>query len=628
MCSISGIFDVNNNIDAIQLEKFNEILRHRGPDSSGVFIEDYIGLAHTRLSILDLSSSGNQPMHSSSKRFVLVYNGEVYNHLDIRKEKLSHIKFRGGSDTETLVELLAFFIENNKGLDDALSLLNGMFAFAIWDRKKKWLFIARDRMGIKPLYICKQDGKLFFSSEIKALLQSGIRFKPNKIAIQNYFTYGHSRPSATIYEGITKLEPGTFIAVDLNKETKKKYWSLCVNNHFNGSYNDAKDELSLLLDSSSKMRLIADVPVGAFLSGGIDSSAIVSLIQKHHGSSLNTFSVGFNVKTSRNGVKQGGKYSELNDAQIVAKQMNSIHHEIIPTSDDLIQNIEDIVYHYDEPFGDQASFPTYMVSQLAKKYVTVSLSGDGADELFGGYRRYKAHMWKYRHKIASSAFSVCINALSPLLPRIRRLRKIADTYMEQNEIRRYSKWLETLSNTDYQFLTGNEILYNPIYKEIFKFFDNDISKIMFIVDQSTLLVDGYLEKVDKASMAHSLEVRVPFLDHRIVEFANSLPIEWKINGTSKKILKDSLRTIIPDSIIDKPKRGFAVPIDEWFRNELSEYLKNSIFDETIPYGDLGLNFQFIKNAYNSHINGKKDYAFFLWQTLFFAIWVKKYNLEN
>jgi asparagine synthase (glutamine-hydrolysing) len=339
-------------------------------------------------------------------------------------------------------------------------------------------------------------------------------------------------------------------------------------------------------------------------------------MQQYHGATINTFSVAFNVANCQD----HGKYSELNEAALVAKQIGSTHHEIFPTVNDLMACIEKVSYHYDEPFGDPAAFPTYIVSEFARRQVTVCLTGEGADELFGGYRRYSAELWHERHRFLSKLFVSGFTLLSPLIPRNRRLRKIADAFGDANTPRRYSKWLETLEESEYASFAGAPMVRNPDFARIYEMAGRDLSKFMLLADQLTLLVDGYLEKVDKASMAHSLEARVPFLDHRIVEFANSLPMRWKIGKTTKQILKDCMRGILPDAILDKPKHGFAVPIDEWLKGELKSYFQERVFGSGFFFEMYGLNRRFVERAFKDHCEMRRDRSFFLWHMLMFAIW--------
>jgi asparagine synthase (glutamine-hydrolysing) len=624
MCSISGILKFHSKIAPTVLRIFMETLNHRGPDDQGTFVEDPVGLAHTRLSILDLSSAGHQPMLSQSERFVICFNGEIYNHKDIRNRYLSGHRFNGTSDTETLVELFSLFMTRGKQLQDVCKELNGMFAMALWDRIEKKLYLIRDRMGIKPLYIMRNGDMIAFASEIKAFRAAGFELSLSEDSVRNYFTYGHSCFPSTIYKNVHKIEPATIHIVSENGETIERYWSVydCLTKENTHTYGWAKNELSELLNDAVRSHIISDVPFGAFLSGGLDSSVIVALMQRWHNAPINTFSVAFDVKAHPMGVSSGGKYSELREAAIVARQIGSIHHEIVPSARDLIGVIEKIVYHYDEPFGDPAAFPTYMVSALAKQFVTVVLTGEGADELFGGYRRYKAELWREKHRLLSRLFLTGFSLASPLFPRLRRLRKIAYAFRNNVPQQRYSRWMETLDEDEFRSFTGHALLRNEAYQRIYERVDQDHSKFILLADQLTLLTDGYLEKVDKASMAHSLEARVPFLDHRIVEFANMLPMEWKIGKTTKMILRDCMKDILPGAILTKAKRGFTVPIDEWLRGDLRQFFLERVFDASFSFDEFGLNKNFVEETFRDHIGLRKDNSSFLWQVLLFVVWAQ------
>lgn len=623
MCSILGIIDQCNKVDYNFLCQLNETLDHRGPDSSGIWLEENVGFAHNRLAIQDLSESGHQPMISKSERFILCFNGEIYNHLEIRKGKLSSATFKGHSDTETLVELLAQEISAGGVIENAINMCNGMFSFSLWDRDRKELYLVRDRIGIKPLYYYSNKNVLMFSSELKPFWKSNVELTVSESGIKTYLTYGHSCWPNTILKDVYQVQPGHYLKISNNGVVDNEYWSAIeLKNNYSKSYEDAFHELDELINDSVKLRMISDVPFGAFLSGGIDSSLIVSLMQKHHGGAINTFSVGF--ETGSKNVYEGGKYSELNDARKVSEQIGSIHHEITPSSTDLVNNIERIVYHYDEPFGDPAAFPTYLVSELAKQKVTVCASGEGADELFGGYRRYKANLWYHNHKIMSRLFTISIDTCSPFLPRLRRFRKLAEVYKGNNNApETYSKWLHLGKN-----LLKEEGSINSQYQKIWDKIGHDIEQFPLLADQCTWLVDSYLKKLDNASMAHSLEGRVPFLDHRLVEFANTLKVDWKYKSDSKKILKDVAMKYIPKEIIQKSKRGFTVPLDEWIRNDLNDYFMQVLFDSNEIYDAYSINKNTVESLHKEHVQMKRDNSYILWHIAMLSIWHQKWIVDK
>ena len=627
MCSIFGILNFNGlkqqgQFDSAFLHKINKALLHRGPDDSGTYLDNYLGFAHNRLSIQDLSAAGHQPMFSSCGNYVIAYNGEVYNHIELRQRFLPVDAFKGHSDTETIIELFSLFMNKGMLFPSLLTELNGMFAIAIWDIRRQRLFLARDRMGIKPIYVYSKGPILSFSSEIKAFNVAGFDMEIRPQGMADYFTYGHSSFPNTIYRNVKKFQPGTWQIIEKETIKEGKFWSLYSNyKMFTGSYGDAVSQLRELVADSIQKRLISDVPFGAFLSGGVDSSAITYFMQKYHGSSVNTFSVGFDAE-GFNDPFSGNKYSELQDARSISNKYGSIHHELVLKPDDLKQNLDKLVYHYDEPFGDSAALPTLMICQLARQFITVCHSGDGADELFGGYRRYRAHLFCENHPFLSQLFLFGYDKIKPILTRTRRLHKIASAFKETNPVARYSRWLETMDASGFAEMTGSEMRINSEYDRAYRTCKGDTGKFMLLADQGTLLVDGYLEKIDKASMANSLEVRVPYLDYRLVDFSNSLPVHWKINKSGKRIFKDALKGIVPDSILNKSKRGFTVPLDEWFQNELSGFLKERLLDASVDYAAYGLNRKVIERYLKEHLELEQDQSYFLWQVLVFNTWIR------
>lgn len=626
MCSIFGIlnFDAGSNqhqFDNSFLRKINGVLAHRGPDDAGYYHDKAIAMTHNRLSIQDLSQAGHQPMFSACGNYVISYNGEIYNHHELRRKYLPAHQFRGHSDTETLIELYADFQRHGKDLDFLLNQLNGMFAIAIWDIRNQCLFLARDRLGVKPLFIYRKGHVLSFASEIKAFKAACFDLEVSEQGIANYFVYGYSPSPSTIYKNIMKFKPGTLQVLKQEGATEATYWSKYGGvSDFVGNYQDAVLQLRELIADAIRMRLISDVPFGAFLSGGVDSSAITYFMQKFHGSSINTYSVGFEVDRFTQKAIDGNKFSELPDARLVAERLGSVHHELVIGANDLMKNIEALSYCYDEPFGDPAAFPMYMICQLAKKKITVCHSGDGADEIFGGYRRYAAHLFSENHPFLSKLYLMGYFTFSSWLPASPRLAKIAAAYQEQSPIDRYSHWLETLERSTYFELTGMKLKINPDYQCAYTACRKDVGKFMLMADQGTLLPDVYLEKVDKASMASSLEVRVPFLDYRLLNFCNSLPAKWKIGRISKRIFKDALKGAVPAEILHKPKRGFTVPISDWFRSDLMAFIQSRLLDSSALYACYGLNKKVVERCLREHIKQKHDYSGFLWQMLMFVVW--------
>ena len=624
MSGICGVLNLDNNPIKKDLIK-NMCLKisHRGPDDKGTFVDKYVGLGHVRLSIIDLSSAGHQPMCNENKTNWIIHNGEIYNFLDIRLElcKRGH-HFKSNTDAEVIIHS---YEEWNK---KCLKKFNGMFAFGIWDAKEKLLFLARDRLGVKPLYYYLDSKKIIFSSEIKAILVDPTA--SNEIDMKgliNYFSYGHSVASNTIYKNIKKLLPGHYLICKDGKVSIHQYWDMpFIKEKENKGEKYYCERLFELLIDSVKKRLVSDVfPLGVFLSGGIDSSIIVAIMNKINNQSIKTFSVGFDIK--------GSNYNELSDANLVAKYFNTDHHEILLTDSDLIDALQKLVYHYDEPFGDVAAFPTYLVSKVAKNYVKVCLTGEGADEIFGGYRRYVAEKYtKYYNLLPCFLKDNLIKKSVNLLPRFRRIKTIINTICINDEVKRHGSWLNIFSDDMKANLFNSyvsDILKNidsfEIYKKYFPL-DNQLStldKIMY-VDLKTRLPNMYLEKIDKASMAVSLEARVPFLDHRLVEFAATIPAKYKIkNFNTKYILKKTAKSILPKNVINKPKHGFAVPIDPWFSGKLKNFIRDILLDKTTLSREF-LNKKYIQEIYNKHLQGKEVYALNLWLILIFELWYREY----
>jgi asparagine synthase (glutamine-hydrolysing) len=598
----------------------NSSLLHRGPDDEGFFVEGSIGLGNRRLSIIDLRR-GKQPIFNEEKSIVITFNGEIYNYPELRQELIRRgHHFYTDSDTEVIVHLYE---------DDdvhCLDKLNGMFAFALWDLRKNRLFLARDRLGIKPLYYYLDGEKLVFASEIKAILvDESIERKIDPKGLINYFTFGHSVAPVTIYQGIKKLLPGHYLLYEDGRVVIEQYWDVPLDTTQEDrgeAYYKAK--VLELLSRSVQRRMIADVPIGALLSGGIDSSAVVALMSRVSDRPVQTFSVGFEF---------GETYNELDDARIVARHFRTDHHELLLKDRDLVQVLQKLVYHYDEPFGDPAAFPTYLVSEFARQYVKVTLTGEGGDEIFGGYRRYSIERFASYYQILPTFLrDNFIQKFVGCLPRLRRLKKTLNTLSITNPPIRYGSWLTVFSDEmKWQLFNAQltAILEGLDAFEVYKRYYQRASgkplldKVMY-VDQKTWLPDTYLEKVDKASMAVSLETRVPFLDHELVEFTAAIPAKYKIRGfKTKYILKQAMKGILPESTLHKPKHGFAVPTDPWFRGKLKDFVWEVLFDpKTRSRGYF--NFNYIKKLYKAHEQGKEVYDKHLWLLLVFELWHRRF----
>ena len=635
MCGVTGVI---GNISAKEVHDMVSTLSHRGPDGLGLWDYKKVKLAHSRLAIRDLSPNGSQPMESSTKRYVIVFNGEIYNHSSIRK-KLRDKGFNnwnGSSDTETLINAIEFW-----GLEEALKKIIGMFALAIWDRKKLTLSLAIDRFGEKPLYYGHYNGNFLFSSELKALEKiSGFKPKINKAVIPLFLKFSSVPHPYCIFEGINKMEPGKIIELNENGAiiSSKKYWdsnksiSTARSNQFSGSYDDAVAALDTVLSNAIRKQMESDVPLGAFLSGGIDSSTIVALMQRESNVPIKTFTVGFNESN----------FSEASHAQKVANYIGTNHHELLVTETDALDVIPSLPYIYDEPFADSSQIPTYLISKLAKQHVTVALSGDSGDEIFGGYNRYvmSNKLWpkikilpKSVRKIVSKLIlSVPVNYwnifLSPLMMNKyhdpgMKLHKGANALLSENEMDLYKSFISVTHNTS-QWLSEpfNQDSYLPTYldKQIEDLDELNSIEQMMAYDLSTYLPWDILSKVDRAAMANSLETRIPFLDHEVVSFAWSLPIQYKIRkGQGKVILRDLLSKHVPKSLIDRPKMGFGIPLAEWLRGPLGEWT-DSLLDKDRLIEENIFNASYVHNRLELHRSGKRNLEHELWNILMFQSW--------
>ena len=645
MCGIVGFINTNQ----IDLESicYNMVstLHHRGPDYSDVWInKDHgIALGHTRLSILDLSPAGHQPMISSCGRYVLIFNGEIYNHLQLRKDVgLSgySASWKGHSDTETL--LAAF---STWGVKKALQEIVGMFALALWDMKQKKLILARDRIGEKPVYYGWQNNAFLFSSELKALkAHPEFQNTINRDSLCLLLRHNTISSPYSIYQGIFKLPPGSILTLNLgNKEIKvETYWSMkevvqsALHNPFKGTEQQALLELESTLSKSISGQMMSDVPLGAFLSGGIDSSTIVALMQAQSSKQIKTFSIGFNEK----------EYDEAKHAKDVAQYLGTEHTELYVTSSEALDVIPQLPVMFDEPFSDSSQIPTYLVSKLAKQSVSVSLSGDGGDELFGGYNR---HVWvksiweKTRHlplfsrrlifyaitSLSPTAWNQFFQICSAVFPsRYRasqpgdKMYKLANVIAAKNPDAMYRNLVSHWNKPDSIVLGSEEpetllsdasILPNLL----------DVEQRMMFLDTVTYLPDDILTKVDRAAMAVSLETRVPMLDHRVVEFAWRLPLNMKIkNGQGKWILRQLLYKHVPKALVERPKMGFGVPIDSWLRGPLLDWAEN-LLDPSRLRQEGFFNAEAVRRKWDEHISGKHDWQHHLWDVLMFQAWLEE-----
>jgi asparagine synthase (glutamine-hydrolysing) len=628
MCGIFGYVDVSGRYKVNQYaEEAVGLLRHRGPDEEGIWQGEGIFLGMRRLSIIDLST-GQQPIWNEDNSCAIIYNGELYNFLDLRPELQAkgHI-FRTNSDTEVILHAY------EEWGPQCLKRFNGMFAFAIWDNVQRTLFVARDRIGEKPLYYYFDGKRFFFSSEIKAILADpSIPREIHLPGLANFLAFGHAVAPETIYRNISKLLPGHYLILRNGQFDIKEYWDvgfepqLPEEKHFSEA--DYIHYIRELLDDSVRRRMIADVPVGAFLSGGVDSSTIVALMKRHASGPVKTFSLGFDVG--------GGAYNELPDARAIAEYLGTEHYELHVSHTDLVKLLYKLVYHYDEPFGDAAGFPVLLISQFAREQVKVVLAGDGGDEIFGGYRRYAAdNLSSYYQLLPHFLTHKILPELVDRLPRMRRFKQLINNLPLKDPAQRYASWLvcftpemqaELLQPIIYQAVKHhNPGWYYPEYYHALKApaSIDHLNRLLYI-DLKSWLPDAYMEKVDKASMACSLEVRLPLLDHRLVELAFQIPGHYKIKGWSfKRIFKEAVRGLIPDSVLTKPKHGFAVPTDPWFRGSLKDFTFEVLFDgRTRQRGYF--NVSVIEQIWKEHQEGRHVLDGHLWFLLNFELWHRIY----
>ncbi len=625
MCGICGKFDVKARVERSLIEEMCASIAHRGPDDQGVYLGSSIGLGNRRLAIIDLSAAGHMPMSTASGRLWITYNGEVYNHRELRAE-LQGYGYRFRSKTDTEVVLYAY----SKWGPDCLRRFNGMFALAIWDEEERRLFLARDRLGIKPLYYCFDDARIIFASEIKAILQDHeVSRELGPEGIINYFTFGHSMAPRTIFKNICKLLPGHYLMCVPEGEAKlqtkiQRYWAPPAPRESRDAGEKYYAEVVYrLLRESVRRQLISDVPLGVFLSGGIDSSVVTSLMSSVDQSQVKTFSIGF--------ATGGTGYNELDDARIVARHFGTEHHEVLLDESDLTQALPTLVYHFDEPFGDAASFPTYLLSRFAREHVTVSLSGEGGDEVFGGYRRYVVeNLIAHYPALVGLLSNKMVRRLLLNIPRLGRWYKLAEDLRVHDGAERYANWLSVFNKEMRAELFSGHLMELPefdpldIYRRLRTGNGTLAVDRMLCIDQQTLLPDTFLEKVDKASMAVGLEVRVPFLDHELVEFAATIPAEYKVRGFSTKhILKKAFSSRLPAETLRKRKHGFTPPVNPWFRNNLRGFVEEVLFDQRARSRGL-FDYDYIKRLYDWHIKGKGYFHWHLWLLIVFELWCQQF----
>jgi asparagine synthase (glutamine-hydrolysing) len=638
MCGVTGVLGNAEAVAEPILRRMAGAVTHRGPDDQGVWwdLDAGVGFGHARLSIVDLSAAGHQPMQSPCGRYSLAFNGEIYNHVALRAEYEGdggRTTWRGHSDTETL---LAGF--ERWGVERTLRKCVGMFALGLWDRDERALTLARDRLGEKPLFYGWQGSTFLFASELKALrAHPAFRAEIDPESVATFLRFAYVPSPRSIYRGISKLLPGTMLRVRSGDRTAQPmpYWSLLdvarrgLAEPFSGSEREARQELESRLAESIALQRVADVPLGAFLSGGTDSSLIVALMQAQADRPVRSFTIGF----------REAQYDEAAHAREVARHLGTDHTELYVTAGEARAVIPRLPSVYDEPFADVSQIPTFLVSQLARRYVTVSLSGDAGDELFGGYNRYAwARRLLHVPVPARRAAAAALRALSPgrwdqvarilrpLLPRRLQVRRAGDQAHKLAVVlggrsdgamyeRMAAIWPDV---SEAAKALADETLLSRRWGEA-AMADSPEHRMM-IVDMLTYLSDDILCKVDRAAMAVSLETRVPFLDHRVVEFAWRLPLHLKIrHGEGKWILRQVLHRYVPPALVERPKMGFGVPIDAWLRGPLREWAENLLSESSLrEAGDLHP--APIRARWQEHLSGRRNWQYQLWNVLMLQAW--------
>ena len=621
MCGISGKVNVDGNpVERAILQRMTAVLSHRGPDDEGIFIDGSVGLGHRRLSIIDLSPSGHQPMANEDGTIWIVYNGEIYNFTALKADLIAkgHV-FRSQCDTEVIIHL---YEEHGPA---CLQYLRGMFAFAIWDGRERQLFLARDRAGKKPLYYHHGAHTFLFSSEIKGILQDESAVKrPDHVAIHHYLTYQDVPSPWTAFEGIRKVPPAHYMIVKDGKVELNRYWKLTYLPKFSMTEEEIAVETLGRLREAVKVRLISDVPLGAFLSGGIDSSAVVALMAGEMNIPVRTFSIGF----------REDDYNELSYAKMIAKHLGTQHTEFI-VEPKVLDIIDKLVWHYNEPFADASAIPTYYISGLAREEVTVVLNGDGGDEDFAGYERYTANMFaeKLQGYLPSSVAKALLTFVK-LLPHngssmslIWKAKRFLQEY-PHIPLMRNAHWLShftpEMKSDLYTAGFREKVAAHDSYAMLRQCdeeaeADHVLDRTLY-ADTMMYLPDDLLVKVDVATMANSLEARSPFLDHEFMEFAARIPAEMKLRGmTAKYILKKAFRSLLPDAVLSRGKQGFAVPLDHWFRSELKEMAFDILLSQRAA-GRAYFRQETIRKILDEHVSGTWNWQNHIWNLLMLELW--------
>ncbi len=623
MCGIAGFISKEKDLPVrereILLDKMCKIITHRGPDEQGLAVEGRAALGMRRLSIIDLKG-GQQPIYTEDESAFIVFNGEIYNYQELKEELESRgHRFKTNSDTETI--LLAY---REFGVE-CVQYLRGMFAFAIWDKHDESLFVARDRVGKKPLfYSLTEKGNFVFGSELKVLQTHGeISGEMDFSALDAYLTFGYVPEEFCIFKNVQKLAPGHFLFFQDGKITTRKYWDFRYEKPVEIKTEDEYAEtLRELIKESVKIRLISEVPLGAFLSGGVDSSCVVGMMSEISETPVKTFSIGFNEDS----------FDELKYARIAAKHFKTEHHEFIVTPD-LVETVDELVWHFDEPFADPSALPTFMVSKMARDFVTVVLSGDGGDELFAGYTRYVTDKKRSGLEKLPSAFREnLLKPLSKALPHsakgknylynvsLEAIERYIDSVSYLGNLKRKSLYSREFFNNLNGDFGKAENLFGQIARKVST--ENPIDNLLYL-DSKTYLVSDILTKVDRMSMATSLEARVPLLDHKLIEFVTNIPTELKLKGLETKyIFRKAIGEIVPKEILNRPKQGFGVPLNEWINLQLKDKIHETLSErKTLERGFFDA--KYIKVLLDEHARKRRDHSYSLWILYILELWQRR-----
>lgn len=639
MCGLAGFLHSHYNIEysTAIIAGMIEGIKHRGPDNASIWLnqEDSIVFGHCRLAITDLSASGQQPMHSANERYVIIYNGEIYNFRELKKQlQAKHYLFAGNSDTEVILSLTMEY-----GIEEALKRMSGMFAFALWDKKEKLLHLARDRIGEKPLYYGLINGSFVFGSELKAIcLYPGFQRKIDPKNLALFLQYGYIPAPYSIYEAIYKLTPGTFLSISPatfpSLPSPKAYWSATQVLHdsltspLRLTDEEAIAQTDALLNELVKNCMISEVPIGAFLSGGIDSSLVAALMQANSGTAIKTFTIGFS--------EQG--YNEASYAKTIANYLKTDHTEIYIDSSQSLEIIAKLPHIYDEPFADSSAIPTFLISHFSKQQVSVCLSGDGGDELFGGYNRYLLgkRLWRnigwlpYPLRLG---LQKCLFAMSPKA--YQQLFKFTRLATTGHKLHQLATLLEAKTTEQFyhrlisQWPNANQLLrmavseLPPTKVSLYQLDALDLIEQMMITDTLSYLPDNIMVKVDRAGMAVSLENRSPYLNHQLIEFLWKLPLNMKIrHRKSKWLLRQVLNKYIPAELFDRPKMGFSVPLAQWLRGPLREWAQSLLNKNRLEEQGF-LRTEPILQKWQEHLSGKRNWQYQLWTVLMLQAWLEQ-----